>query len=213
MRRGHGIGGFVQKDRDKAAYAKIGEKSKAENMRHIKASLQIFKQSIEDFASKHRDRINSDPEFRWWSFFPNKSIPASGYLARYQVAFFRHQFVRMCTSMKVDPLASSKGGWTHILGLGDYYFQLAVIVAEVALQRRGYSGGVIALSDILKILRSPSSPRALRDVSEEDIKRAVSKLSVLGNGFRLAEVAICLDLCDLTLLLSDNAWQTLFLSS
>lgn len=65
MRRaGHGISGIKQKDRDKAAYAKVGEKSKAENMRHIKASLETFKTNIEDFASKHRDRINSDPEFR-----------------------------------------------------------------------------------------------------------------------------------------------------
>lgn len=95
--------------------------------------------------------------------------------------------------MKVDPLASSKGCWTDILGLGDYYFQLAVIVAEVALQRRGSSGGVIALSDILKILRGR---RALCDVSEEDIRKAVSKLSVLGNGFRLAEVLIYVNLCD-----------------
>jgi hypothetical protein len=113
-------------------------------------------------------------------------MSVSGYLVHYLFSFFRHHFVRMCTSMKVDPLASSKGCWTDILGLGEYYFQLAVIVAEVALQRRGSSGGVIALCDILKILRGR---RALRDVSEEDIRKAVSKLSVLGNGFRLAEVS------------------------
>ena len=95
----------------------------------------------------------------------------------------------MCSSINVDPLASSKGCWTDILGLGGYYFQLAVIIAEIALKRRRHCGGVIAISDIVQILRGPSSPTALRDVSEEDIKKAIIKLSVLGNGFRLAEVS------------------------
>jgi ESCRT-II complex subunit VPS22 len=94
----------------------------------------------------------------------------------------------MCASINVDPLASSKGCWTDILGIGEYYFQLAVIITEIALKRRRHNGGVIAISDLAKILTGPSSPTVLRDVSDEDIRKAITKLSALGNGFRLVEV-------------------------
>lgn len=45
------------------------------------------------------DRINSDPEFR-------------------------HQFHTMCINVGVDPLASNKGFWANMLGVGDFYFEL-----------------------------------------------------------------------------------------
>jgi ESCRT-II complex subunit VPS22 len=64
--RGVGIAAAQLKSRDKAAYAKVGEKSRAENMRHIKSVLETFKTSIEEFASKHREMINKDPEFRYF---------------------------------------------------------------------------------------------------------------------------------------------------
>ena len=34
----------------------------------------------------------------------------------------------MCTSIGVDPLASSKGFWSEMLGFGDFYYELAVQV-------------------------------------------------------------------------------------
>ena len=57
--------GIAAAQQRKAAYAKAGEKIRAENMKHIKIVLETFKKSIEEFASKHRDMINRDPEFRY----------------------------------------------------------------------------------------------------------------------------------------------------
>ena len=68
-------------------------------------TLEKFKESLSDFAKKHKDRINKDPEFRM-------------------------QFHAMCLAVGVDPLASSKGFWADILGFGDFY---SVVAPSAAL--------------------------------------------------------------------------------
>ena len=37
----------------------------------------------------------------------------------------------MCASVGVDPLASGKGFWAEKLGVGDFYYELAVQIVEV----------------------------------------------------------------------------------
>lgn len=37
---------------------------------------------------------------------------------------FRSQFHEMCTKVGVDPLASNKGFWAELLGIGDFYYEL-----------------------------------------------------------------------------------------
>lgn len=39
-------------------------------------------------------------------------------------AEFRQHFQQMCATIGVDPLASSKGFWSEMLGVGDYYYEL-----------------------------------------------------------------------------------------
>lgn len=39
-------------------------------------------------------------------------------------AEFRKHFQEMCATIGVDPLASSKGFWSEMLGVGDYYYEL-----------------------------------------------------------------------------------------
>lgn len=39
-------------------------------------------------------------------------------------AEFRRHFQQMCSTIGVDPLASSKGFWSEMLGVGDYYYEL-----------------------------------------------------------------------------------------
>lgn len=38
----------------------------------------------------------------------------------------------MCASIGVDPLTSGKGFWS-VLGIGDFYYELAVQIVEVCL--------------------------------------------------------------------------------
>ena len=39
----------------------------------------------------------------------------------------------MCSKIGVDPLASSKGFWAQLLGVGDFYYELGVQIVEVTL--------------------------------------------------------------------------------
>lgn len=39
---------------------------------------------------------------------------------------FRNQFLKMCKEIGVDPLSSNKGFWVDVLGVGDFYYELAV---------------------------------------------------------------------------------------
>ena len=38
----------------------------------------------------------------------------------------------MCSKIGVDPLASSKGFWAQLLGVGDFYYELGVQIVEVS---------------------------------------------------------------------------------
>ena len=129
----------------------------------VKEHMNDFKKSLESFALKYRDKINSDPEFRM-------------------------QFHKMCVSVGVDPLASNKGFWADVLGMGKFYFDLSVIVVQISLQTRHENGGIMLLTDLLKRIRN-SNMKSRQSVSLEDIYRAVDKLSILGNGFKIVEVS------------------------
>ena len=102
----------------------------------------------------------------------------------------------MCESIGVDPLASNKGFWADLLGVGDFYYELGVVIIQITLQTRSTNGGVMMLNELLTRIRS-TNVSSRRLVSAEDIKRAVKKLQVLGNGFQLVEVLkrITLQLC------------------
>lgn len=47
--------------------------------------------------------------------------------------YFRSTFQMMCEKIGVDPLASGKGLWGELLGLGDFYYELGVRIIEQCL--------------------------------------------------------------------------------
>ena len=50
------------------------------------------------------------------------------------------RFLQMCAPLGVDPLqASKKSFWSQLLGMGDFYHELAVKVAEVSAATTGMS--------------------------------------------------------------------------
>mmetsp|Transcript_9437 Transcript_9437/g.14221 ORF Transcript_9437/g.14221 Transcript_9437/m.14221 type:complete len:223 (+) Transcript_9437:1-669(+) len=135
----------------------------AQHISHVKNMIDSFKTSLLEFASKHRDRINADPEFR-------------------------HQFHVMCTSTGVDPLASNKGFWSDLLGVGDFYYELGVQIIQICLQTRSTNGGIISIKELFDTIRA-SPGRSKQHLSKEDIKRAIERISILGNGLKMIEVS------------------------
>jgi hypothetical protein len=58
-------------------------------------------------------------------------------------------FQRMCDVVGVDALASQKGFWSEMFGVGDFYYKLGVSIVDVCLSTRGKNGGIMPIEDLL----------------------------------------------------------------
>ncbi len=127
--------------------------------------LGVFKDNLKDFAVKYKKEINKNP-------------------------MFRAQFQNMCAKVGVDPLASNKGFWAEILGVGDFYYELSVQIVDVCISTRKENGGLITIEELLRRLRLMRSnlKQLQQDISLDDIRRAVSKIKCLGNGYEIVEI-------------------------
>ncbi|KAJ0670211.1 putative winged helix DNA-binding domain superfamily, Snf8/Vps36 family [Helianthus annuus] len=65
----------------------------------MKEQLSTFRSQLEDFARKYKNDIKKNH-------------------------IFRSQFHEMCAKVGVDPLASNKGFWAELSGIGDFYYEL-----------------------------------------------------------------------------------------
>jgi len=162
MRRGRGLASV---DRSKIAnqrYAAKGTELADAEISHMVKQLDSFKQYLETFATKHKSDIKKNPEFR------------------------KH-FQKLCSQIGVDPLQSSRGFWTEVLGVGDFYYELGVQVTEVCLATKSKNGGLIPLDELHKqVLKGRARNR--QDVSPDDLCQAIKKLSVLGSGFKVLQL-------------------------
>ncbi|KAL8046393.1 hypothetical protein ABFX02_08G174900 [Erythranthe guttata] len=125
----------------------------------MKEQLSTFRSQLEDFARKHKNDIRKNPAFR-------------------------SQFHEMCANVGVDPLASNKGFWAELLGIGDFYYELGVQIVDICLATRPLNGGLISLEELCKML-GQRRKGAREAISQDDCLRAISKLKVLGNGFEV----------------------------
>ena len=96
-----GIGAIKAAQARKAAAAQLGAEIETNQLQEMTSQLAEFKESLETFAVKHKKEISSNP-------------------------VFRNQFLKMCKQIGVDPLSSNKGFWVGVLGVGDFYYELAV---------------------------------------------------------------------------------------
>ena len=76
----------------------------------------------------------------------------------------------------MDPLASNKGFWAEMLGVGDFYYELSVQITEICLATRGTNGGLIALQELVDRLRAKRS-RQSHAISADDVRRAIGEHS------------------------------------
>ncbi|CAM8924689.1 unnamed protein product [Rhodiola kirilowii] len=162
MRRRPGIGGLQSAAAARDQYRLLGENVAKIRNDMMKEQLDTFKNQLEEFARKHKNDIRKNPAFR-------------------------SQFHEMCAKVGVDPLASNKGFWAELLGIGDFYYELGVQIVDICLATRPHNGGLISLQELRNLLCQRK--KSARDaVSEDDCLRAISKLKVLGNGFEVISV-------------------------
>ncbi|KAI8335796.1 EAP30/Vps36 family-domain-containing protein [Chlamydoabsidia padenii] len=161
-RRQAGLAHAQQKDRIGRDFQQIGDTLAAKEIEQLQQQLETFKQNLEEFAWKHQKDIKKDP-------------------------LFRSHFQRMCANIGVDPLASNKGFWADMLGVGDFYYELGIQIIEACMQTRSRDGGLTALEDLMKRLdrMRGKEGRKHQVIIEDDIIRAIKTLKPLNGGFEV----------------------------
>ena len=92
----------------------------------------------------------------------------------------------MCTEIGVDPLASSKGFWAEMLGVGDFYYELAVQAVEVCMGMRAETGGLVDLEIVkAKIGKMRSTGDKNVSITDDDVHRAIETLRPLSSGYQI----------------------------
>lgn len=165
-RRGAGISALHKKKEAKNLFESKAEEIESEQFEYISKALSSFKANLETFAQKHKKEINRNPQFR-------------------------AQFQRMCSRVGVDPLASNKGFWAEILGVGDFYYELSVQIIQICLSTRKSNGGLIGLDELMRRLqfaRSRAGKTSQMEISTDDVRRAIGKVKSLGTGFGIIQV-------------------------
>nr|CDS27178.1 vacuolar sorting protein SNF8 [Hymenolepis microstoma] len=163
MNRRVGIAGIKERAQRQAAYEKKRRQMDDDAAANLHRQMETVKSSLEFFASKYQSKIRQDPAFRT-------------------------EFQSMCANIGVDPLASSNGVWSKILGIGDFYYHLAVRIIEVCMANQRKTGGLMPLEELISELNKTKSSRET-DICQDDVVRAIKKLHCLGNGFKLINLS------------------------
>src|SRR3989338_1665745 len=113
MRRKVGISGLQGKQKQQESFSKLGNEVKTLEVEKMREQVKVFKEKLEEYAIKHQKDINSNAELR------------------------KH-FHEMCSAIGVDPLQSTKGFWSELLGIGNFYYELAVQIVDLSYQTRPF---------------------------------------------------------------------------
>lgn len=158
MRRRAGVGAIHKQKLEAEKYKDKGSELQESQFEQMTKQLEVFRENLEDFASKHKQEIKKNAQFR-------------------------RQFQEMCAAIGVDPLASNKGFWS-VLGMGDFYYELCVQVVEVCLAANHSTGGFMELAELRRRLIAARGQKAHhQEITSEDILMATKKLKVFGDGF------------------------------
>ena len=123
----------------------------------------MFKNGLEKFSRKYQRQISQNPSLR-------------------------AHFTKMCSKIGVDPLVckpidyfflfkaltktilflAAKGFWTEILGIGDFYYELAVQIVEICFSMRVETGGFLEINVLISKLKKMRN-RAEKDDNNSDI--------------------------------------------
>ena len=162
MRRGVGIGAINKKLLEQEKFAATANQIQENQIEKLTQQMGTFKTHLEEFAHKYKNEIKNDPNFR-------------------------KQFQDMCANIGVDPLASSKGFWSELLGVGDFYYELAIQIIEICNSYQERTGGLLYLDFIFEKIKQLRGKYA-QNLSVDDLKRSIKKLHMFGNSFTLIEM-------------------------
>ncbi|XP_014220379.1 vacuolar-sorting protein SNF8 [Trichogramma pretiosum] len=164
MRRRAGVGAIQKQKYEQERYKDKGTEIQENQFEQMTKQLEVFRINLEEFALKHKSEIKKNAQFR-------------------------KQFTEMCASIGVDPLASGKGFWS-VLGIGDFYYELAVQIVEVCLATNYKNGGLISLDELRdRLVQARGSRKEHQEITNEDLLASAKKLKILGNGFTIVPIS------------------------
>jgi len=129
MRRRAGLGAIQRSRQHQEVFREKGSRLQENQLDEMVKQMAAFRSNLEQYAAKHRKEIVSNPAFR-------------------------RQFQDMCASIGVDPLASGRGFWSEVLGVGDLYYELGVQVVELCLASQRLTGGMLPLEECVSRLNA-----------------------------------------------------------
>ena len=109
----------------------------------------------------------------------------------------------MCKEIGVDPLASNKGFWVDVLGVGDFYYEIAIQIVNICIALRSKNGGFLEEAECLAYLKKIRSSKA-QEVTLKDMRKAVDSLHKLGSDFKIIHTGHKRVICSVPLELSDD---------
>lgn len=156
--------GALQRDKQRLAlFQQKGTNLAREELEKLTSQMGEFRSNLEKFAQKYRKDIKRDPDFR-------------------------RKFQQMCAVAGVDPLRSSANFWGKLLGVGDFYYELAIQIVEVFLTTSDKNGGIMTIEELLSSVISSrnvnlkkSSSSKSDQITSDDILVAIKKLKSLGS--------------------------------
>lgn len=163
MRRRAGVGAIQKHKLEQEKYKDKGNEIQENQFGQMSKQMEVFRTNLEEFATNHKSEIKKNAQFR-------------------------KQFQEMCASIGVDPLASGKGFWS-VLGIGDFYYELAVQIVEVCLATSDKNGGLIGLGELrTRLIKARGQGKHHQEISQDDLLRAAQKLKILGSGFSVVPI-------------------------
>ncbi|KAI4479668.1 PREDICTED: vacuolar-sorting protein SNF8 [Polistes canadensis] len=163
MRRKAGIGAIHKQKLEQEKYKDKGTEIQENQLEQMTKQMETFRVNLEEFATKHKSEIKKNAQFR-------------------------RQFTEMCASIGVDPLASGKGFWS-VLGIGDFYYELAVQIVEVCMAMNYKNGGLISLDELrTRLVQARGRRKEHQEITNEDLLAASKKLKIFGNGFTIVPI-------------------------
>lgn len=163
MRRRAGVGAVHKQKLEQEKYKDKGTVIQESQFEQMTKQMEVFRANLEEFATKYKHEIKKNSQFR-------------------------RQFQEMCASIGVDPLASGKGFWS-VLGIGDFYYELAVQIVEVCMATSHKNGGIIGLEELRdRLVKARGHNVQHQEITVDDLMCAVKKLKIFGNGFRYISI-------------------------
>ncbi|CUS49619.1 LAQU0S24e00452g1_1 [Lachancea quebecensis] len=121
--------------------------------RELDEQLNVFQQRLVEFAKVHNKELRESPEFRM-------------------------KFIRMCTSIGIDPI-SLFDKERHLFDVNDFFYEICVKIIEICRKTKNLNGGVISFDELHKGYFERFK------VQPNDLQKAIEMLETLDGGFEV----------------------------